>query len=70
MLVSSALALGEATGTTTEISREIKKSKVKYDFVRLPMNSDVGNDLQQFNQFFQHQELETLEKRLVRQKVL
>ena len=42
MLVSSALALGEATGTTTEISREIKKSKVKYDFVRLPMNSDVG----------------------------
>ena len=42
MLVSSALALGEATGTSTEVSREIKKSKVKYDFVRLPMDSDVG----------------------------
>ena len=42
MLVSSALALGEATGTSTEVSREITKSKVKYDFVRLPMNSDVG----------------------------
>ena len=27
MLVSSALALGDATGTTTEISREIKKVK-------------------------------------------
>lgn len=42
MLVSSALSLGTASGFGPEVNAEIKKLGVKYTFVRLPVDTDIG----------------------------
>ena len=43
MLVSSAISLGNATGFGPEVNSEIKKLGVKYTFVRMPVDTDIGN---------------------------